>query len=119
MHPFIRKTLGGLTPQYYFRQLFFGLAVAAFVLFMLKQGGRPLPLSVIFFNIISTLLYPYSRFVYESIISFIMGNNIFFVNSLLMLISKFFTMVICWAFAVFVAPIGLIYLYFYHSKVLR
>lgn len=41
MHPFIRKTLGGLTPQYYFRQLFFGLIVAVFAFFMLKQGGAP------------------------------------------------------------------------------
>ena len=119
MHPIIQKTLGGLSPQYYFRQFFFGLVVAAFVFFMSTQGGRPMPMGMLFFTVISTLLYPYSRFVYESIVGFIMGNNVFFVNAVFMLISKFITMVMCWTFALFVAPIGLAYLYYHHSKAER
>jgi hypothetical protein len=116
MHPIIHKTLGGLSPQYYFRQFFFGLVVAAFVFFMTTQGGRSMPLEVLLFTIVSTLLYPYSRFVYESIVGFIMGDNVFFVNAILMLISKFVTMTMCWLFALFIAPIGLAYLYYHHSK---
>ena len=119
MHPIIQKTLGGLSPQYYFRQFFFGLVVAAFVFFMSTQGGRPMPMGMLFFTVISTLLYPYSRFVYESIVGFIMGNNVFFVNAVFMLISKFITMAMCWTFALFVAPIGLAYLYYHHSKAER
>ena len=45
-----------------------------------------------------------------------MGNNVFFVNIGLMFIVKFLTTIICWAMAIFIAPIGLIYLYFYHNK---
>lgn len=119
MHPIIQKTLGGLSPQYYFRQFFFGLVVAAFVFFMSTQGGRPMPMGMLFFTVISTLLYPYSRFVYESIVGFIMGNNVFFVNAVFMPISKFITMAMCWTFALFVAPIGLAYLYYHHSKAER
>jgi hypothetical protein len=29
---------------------------------------------------------------------------------------KIFTMVICWACAIFIAPIGLAYLYYHHTK---
>lgn len=116
MHPVIQKTLGGLSPQYYLRQFFFGLVVAAFVFFMATQGGKSMPVGMLFFTVISTLLYPYSRFVYESIAGFIMGENVFFVNTILMLITKFITMTICWVFALFVAPIGLAYLYYHHSK---
>jgi hypothetical protein len=116
MHTVIHKTFGGLSPQYYFRQLFFGLIVAAFVYFMSTQGGRSMPIGMLLFTVISTLLYPYSRFVYETIIGFIMGENVFFVNAILMLIFKIFTMLLCWAFAIFVAPIGLAYLYYHHSK---
>lgn len=119
MHPVIQKTLGGLSPQYYFRQFFFGLIVAAFIFFMSTQGGRPMPIGMLFFTVISTLLYPYSRFVYESCVGFIMGENIFFVNAIFMLISKFVTMAMCWAFSIFVAPIGLAYLYYHHSKAAR
>ena len=64
----------------------------------------------------NALIYPYSRFVYESIVDFIFGNNVFFVNALFLLATKIITMLICFGFAIFIAPIGLIYLYYYHSK---
>ena len=117
MHPVIQKTLSGLSKQYFFRQFFFGLAIAAFIFFMSTQGGeRSMPINMVIFTIVNTLLYPYSRFVYESIIGFVMGENVFFVNAIFMLITKFFTMAMCWAFAIFVAPIGLAYLYYRHSQ---
>ncbi|MDR0781872.1 MAG: hypothetical protein LBF16_14495 [Pseudomonadales bacterium] len=114
MHPIIRKTLGGLSLQYYLRQFMFGLVMAALLYFLTTQGGRPFELW--FFTLTSTLLYPYSRFVYESIVGFVMGENVFFVNALLMLITKIFTMFLCWGFAWFIAPIGLVYLYYHHTK---
>ena len=116
MHPVIQKTLGGLSKQYYFRQFIFGLVIAALIFFMSTQGGRSMPIGMLLFTIVSTLLYPYSRFVYESIVGFVMGENIFFVNAIFMLATKFFTMAMCWVFAIFVAPIGFAYLYYHHSK---
>ena len=116
MHSVVLKTFGGLSPRYYFRQIFFGLMVAAFIFFMSTKGGRSMPLGMVFFTVVSTLLYPYSRFAYESIIGFIMGENVFFVNAIFMLITKFMTMVICWVLALFIAPMGLAYLYYHHSK---
>lgn len=65
---------------------------------------------------VNTLLYPYSRFVYESIVDFILGRNVFFVNATMMLIVKWMTMTFCWGFAIFVAPIGLAYLYFARGR---
>lgn len=65
---------------------------------------------------INTLLYPYSRFVYEGIIGFIMGNNRFFGNALIVLITKFITMALCYSFAIIIAPFGLGYLYYHHGK---
>lgn len=64
----------------------------------------------------NTLLYPYSRFVYEGVMGFILGENVFLVDGLLMLATKVATMLFCWAAAVLVAPIGLAYLYYHHSK---
>ena len=119
MHPVIQKTLGGLSMQYYFRQFFFGLAIAAFIFFMSTQGGRSMSVGMLFFTVVSTLLYPYSRFVYESVIGFVMGENVFFVNAIFMLFTKFITMAMCWVFAIFVAPIGFAYLYYHHSKAER
>jgi len=51
--------------------------------------------------------------------SFIMGRNVFFVNAILMLFVKLMTMLLCWALAIFIAPVGLAYLYYHHSKAER
>jgi hypothetical protein len=119
MHPVIKKTLGGLSPQYYFRQFFFGLAITVIYFFLATQDGKSLPGGMLIFTVINTFLYPYSRFVYESIVDFIMGENVFFVNTLFLLISKYITMAMCYTFAIFIAPIGLAYLYYHHSKAER
>lgn len=116
MHPVIQKTLGGLSSQYYFRQFFFGLLVSAFMIFMTTRGGHAMPIGLLLLIVANTFLYPYSRFVYESIVGFIMGNNVFFINALVMLITKFITMGLCWAFALCISPIGFAYLYYHHSK---
>jgi len=62
---------------------------------------------MIIFFAISTLLYPYSRFVYERIVGFIMGENVFYGSAVMMMLAKIFTMCLCWAFAIFIAPVVL------------
>lgn len=112
MHPVLQKTFGGLTKQYYFRQLFFGMLLGVMAVSMFSRGQGPTPYGLWLFSLLSTLLYPYSRFVYESIAGFILGDNLFVVSAPLMLMVKFFTMLICWSGAIFIAPLGLAYLYF-------
>jgi hypothetical protein len=116
MHPLLEKTFGGLSLQYFMRQFIFGVAISVFVGFMAARGPSGISVSLLLMCIISALLYPYSRFVYESIANFILGENTFFVNAFLMLFVKIMTMVLCWSFSIFIAPIGLAYLYFHHSK---
>lgn len=113
---FIRKTLGGLNAAYYFRHFVFGAALSGLYLYMMSRAPENIKAGVVVFLLISLLLYPYSRFVYERIVGFILGNNIFVMNSLIMLATKFITMVLCLAFSIFIAPMGLAYLYFYHTK---
>lgn len=118
---FLSKTLGGLSKAYYTRQFLFGLIFFIFIVAISYNGynytGKTsILVTNIILGLICLLLYPYSRFVYESIIEYILGDNVFFVNAPLMLVTKLITMAICFIFSIFIAPIGLIYLYFYHSK---
>lgn len=120
MHSVFVKTFGGLSSQYYLRQLFFGLlfGVSSFYLFLHNTPPGPLA-DLVFVGgivILNTLLYPYSRFVYEGIVRFIMGDSIFVVNAILMVLTKLIMMGICWAGALIIAPFGLAYLFFYHSR---
>ena len=55
------------------------------------------------------------KFRYEKILPLV-GDNVFFVNVILLMVVKFTTMLLCYAFAMFIAPIGLAYLYYYHTK---
>lgn len=116
MHPILKKTFGGLSSQYYLRHLVFGIGIAVLFFAMLSQGTKGIPLFTLLMCIVNTLLYPYSRFVYESVMGYIMGNNVFFVNAILLLLFKLFTMMMCWGFSILIAPVGLLYLYYYHSK---
>lgn len=112
------KTFGGLTASYYIREFLFGL------IFVALFGMRIYKVSVlttediylIIFLAVSAFLYPYARFVYHSIIGFFLGDNVFFVNAIFMLVVKFIMMSFCFVFAIIIAPIGLIYLYYYHTK---
>lgn len=115
MHPIFQKTLGGLSKEYYTRQFLFGLIFPALILFVKMQADMP-GFSLILMMLINTALYPYSRFVYESIVGFIMGNNVFIANAVMLLVAKLFTMALCWGAAIFIAPVGLAYLYYHHSK---
>lgn len=117
MHPILKKTIGGLSPRYYFRQLFFSVILCGIFLYPLTHELEQLPFGIMILLAINTFLYPYSRFSYQGVVSFIIGDNVFFGNAGAMLLAKLFTMLMCWAFAIFIAPIGLVYLYFHHSKV--
>lgn len=118
---FLSKTLGGLSRAYYTRQFLFGLIFFISIVAISYNGynytgNTSILVTNVILGLICLLLYPYSRFVYESIIEYILGDNVFFVNVPLMLVTKLITMAICFVFSIFIAPIGLIYLYFYHSK---
>lgn len=109
------KLFKGLTTEYFFRQLFFGVLMAGLIIYMDYQSENP-KYGLIVMASVNTLLYPYSRFAYESIIEFILGNNIFIHNGLTFFIWKFFTMFLCWGLAIFIAPVGLLFIYVYQRK---
>lgn len=121
---FISKTFGGLNKSYYFRHFFFGLIIFILLeaMFIKVGGGAKKNILDGGFWAISGIcllflfLYPYSRFVYESIVNYIVGDNVFIVNTFLLLTIKVITIFLCFIFSWAIAPIGLIYLYFYYSR---
>lgn len=112
-------SFGGLNNAYYFRHFIFGLIFPAVLITVMLSDGKPIPISMTALMVLNTFLYPYSRFVYEGVVNFLLGRTVFFVNATSMVITKIFTMLFCWGFAVFIAPVGLIYLYVKHKKALH
>jgi hypothetical protein len=118
MHSIFSKSFGGLTRAYYVRQFLFGSLFTILICFMLAHthSGLWAKPEMLILSVVCSVLYPYSRFVYESVIGYIVGDNVFYGNAGTMLIFKFFTMFLCWWFSIFVAPVGLAYLYWRNSR---
>jgi hypothetical protein len=116
MHTVLEKTFGGLSSRYLFRQYMFGLAVAGFVYAMASHRNNSIGLAATMVLLLNTALYPYARFVYESVVEFVMGDNVLFASIGLVLAVKIVTIMVCWCFAVMIAPIGLVYLYVHHNR---
>ncbi len=116
MNLFLSKTFGGLTKSFYLRHLFFGTFFGSIILYKAFQTSN---VKIGAVALVSTILYPYSRFLYETIIDFILGNNQFSIPALIYLYFKLVTMLLCWAFAIFIAPLGLLFLYIHHTRQLK
>ena len=110
------KTFGGFRAAYYFRHLFFGF-IFLVVMYLKDRGSQyPFDIGTWTLAVITTLLYPYSRFVYESVVNFLWGHNETYIDAGIFLFLKLLTMTLCWFLAIGIAPIGLTYLYFHHSR---
>jgi len=116
VHHIIEKTFGGLSKPYYFRHFVFGLGLFALFIVMMLQSPNGIPIGTTVLLAVNVFLYPYSRFVYENVVSFIIGNNLFILPAFVMLVAKLMTMVFCFLLAIFIAPVGLAYLYWHHTK---
>lgn len=115
---FFSKAFGGLSASYYLRQLFFGSLPPLMILSVVGSSSFSLmdkPVLIVL-CVVSTLVYPYSRFVYERAFEFLVGNKEFGLDSSLMMYLQILTIMICWGVSIFLAPIGLTYLYRRNSR---
>ena len=111
------KTFGGLAAAHYLRHFFFGLMFPVLTYFSLRDSVYPPPLlGTCAFVAANTLLYPYARFVYEAIVDFVLGSNVFYGNAGVALFVKFLTMYLCWFCALLIAPVSLLYIYILHAR---
>lgn len=111
MHPAITKTFGGLGLRQYSRHFIFGLIFTAFYAFLLTKPGAHFRWDMAMLIVANTLLYPFSRFLYETAIRFLMGDSVLYGPALIFGFLTLMTMCLCWVFAVFLAPLGLLILY--------
>lgn len=112
---YLRRIFGSINTQYLVRAYVFSFALfglMAYFLVVSRSEATPVnwPVMAIFF--ISALLFPFSKLVYDELKSFLLGNNVFYLNALVVLFAKLFINVFLFSFAIFVAPLGVLYLHF-------
>ena len=120
---FFIRSFFGLSKKYYFRQLIFGLFYFVIFCYFInndKHINGIFPLQshkniFLTFYFPCIFIYPYSRFVYESIASFIIGENKITMPFVTAISLKWATMTLCFLLSPIIAPIGLISIFIYHS----
>lgn len=114
--------LKGLNPSYYWRHFVLGgilpILIIAMGIYLLFNDPNTTLYDVVttsFLILTLMVLYPFSRFAYESVVEFIMGNNVIIANGLVFFLYKYFSYAILFMLSWFVAPIGMIILFFYNK----
>jgi hypothetical protein len=107
----INRTFPGLPARVYFRHLVFSFLIVAFLWTIMSSTAAPLPTFAYVLLLVNTLLYPFARFIYERAVGFVLGENMFVVPAFFLFFGKAMTMGLCWGLAMFLGPLGMLYLY--------
>lgn len=108
----LRRILSGVERSYLIRSWIIGICFLALMLFAASQGKNAIPITAIFYFIVSTILFPFSKLVWDELKLLMMGNNIIFMNILILYPLKLFINALLWGFAPFVAILGIGYIWF-------
>nr|WP_181377321.1 hypothetical protein [Ochrobactrum sp. LM19]AJW29986.1 membrane protein [Ochrobactrum sp. LM19] len=109
-----RRIFGGVQPSYLVRSyliglLFFALTVGMAMSSEIKNGT---PVGLIVFATLSTLLFPFAKLVWDELRDLAFGNNVIFMNAFSLFMLKWVVNGLLWALAIFIAPVGILYLWF-------
>ncbi|MFR4286699.1 MAG: hypothetical protein ACLUQ0_10420 [Enterococcus italicus] len=113
MSHFIRIVVTSLHPTYLIRQYIFSAVVTAFFYFSSPEVA---PTSFYVFLGLNFLFYPFAMFVYDSIASLLMGDNVWITSGIFAFIWGFIKILLIYFFSVLIAPIGILILYFTNRK---
>ncbi|MDR6623748.1 hypothetical protein [Caulobacter segnis] len=110
----ISRMFGAVQPRFLARAYFLGALFFAMTVWIQLQASHDLVRSVPVFLLfaVSTLLFPFSKLVWNEARDFIVGDTVFFGNAIIVVFAKFLINAMLWSFAIFVAPLGMAYLWF-------
>lgn len=106
------RILNGVERTYLIRAWLIGacfFALMVVVAFQAKSGAQVAPL---LYFAVCTLLFPFSKLVWDELKNLILGQNLFLMNALILVVLKLFINALLWGFAPFVAVIGIGYIWY-------
>ncbi len=108
----LRRVLSGVERSYLIRSWIIGICFLALMIFASTQGKNSFPIPAILYFIVCTILFPFSKLVWDELKALMMGNNIIFMNILILYPLKLFINALLWSFAPFIAVLGIGYIWF-------
>jgi hypothetical protein len=110
---FIARILGGLKARFLLRAWVLGAVFWGLMAWMFATHGREPEryLPTLAYLVVSTVLFPFSKLVWNELRSFVLGDNIVFLPVIFMLPAKLIVNFVLWFLAVFIAPLGIGYIW--------
>ncbi|MFT4091757.1 MAG: hypothetical protein QM645_13565 [Asticcacaulis sp.] len=108
------RIFGALRPAYLIRAWLIGAAFLALIIWLslrASAGTQSPTIPLIYFSV-CTLLFPFAKLCWDELRNLLMGDNIVFLPAVLVWPLKLIINIMLWGFAVFIAPFGLLYLWF-------
>lgn len=110
----LKRALGGLNRGWMVRAWVIAAVFYGLMIFISLQGEKPLAerAAVMGYFGLCTLLFPLSKLVWDQLKGFVLGDSFLILPVIFLWPAKLVVNLFLFAFAVFVAPFGLAYLWF-------
>ncbi|KAB0537746.1 MULTISPECIES: hypothetical protein [Pseudochrobactrum] len=106
------RILNGVERTYLIRAWLIGACFFALMVTVALQAKNGAQFAPLFYFAICTLMFPFSKLVWDELKNLVMGQNIFLMNALILMMLKLFINALLWAFAPFIAIIGIGYIWY-------
>ena len=112
----ILNAFAGLDKQYLFKQYVISVVVCITYGVIVSKYGQGVGFYTLLSFSVNTVLYPYSRYLFDSLIDIIFGKTRFDKSSGVLMAIKILSIFLCWSAALFIAPLGLLFIHFRGSR---
>lgn len=109
---FLTKIFSGVKLPYLIRAYILSAVIFLLLRYVASQGALADNSGFLIFNILSLILFPYAKLVWDEMKALLMGDNIFILPLFLMLFAKLFINLMLWGFAVLIAPLGILWVWY-------
>jgi len=118
---FISRTFGALRPAYMIRAYVIGAIFFACMVWLRLQTpdahGNTDKVMLLIYLFVCTLLFPFAKLIWDELRNVALGSNFFVMNAVILVFLKLLVNMMLWFFAVFVAPLGVLYLWYRSREV--
>ncbi|MBC7168867.1 hypothetical protein [Phenylobacterium sp.] len=111
---FVSRIFGAIDRTFLARAYVISVAIAGLMLWVVSQADAETKPGYGFYAsvAVNAALFPFAKLVWNELRDFLMGDNFVIANAFLVFGMKFFVNFMLWASAMFVAPVGVAYLWF-------
>jgi hypothetical protein len=112
MKKFLTVIFHGIDRTFLVRSYLISICMTVIIIYLLTHGTRMTTFAFLWMGL-NMVLYPFSDVVWTDGINFLFGNNIFLyqVSPVWIVVWKLIKVFLLYMLAVFIAPVGLIYVY--------